>query len=67
MGAELGNLGLTGREQRQLVAFMLAMTDEHVRSLLPAVGATGLAASGAGCRPNSGELFTEFAHLSRMR
>lgn len=35
--------------------------------LLPAVGATGLAASGAGCRPNSGELFTEFGHLSRMR
>ncbi|MGA1729813.1 MAG: hypothetical protein ACO4B5_06225, partial [Steroidobacteraceae bacterium] len=89
LGADLGNLGLTGREQRQLVAFMLAMTDERVRCdqapfdhpslpiptgdaagtqlLLPAVGATGLAASGAACRPNSGELFTEFAHLSRMR
>lgn len=82
-------LGLTSTEATQLVAFLLALTDNRVacdqppfdhpslpipapdgtgiQFLLPAVGLSGLPGIGRTCRPNSGDLFTEYGHLATMK
>ena len=86
---EIGPLGLTSTEATQLVAFLLALTDNRVacdqapfdhpflpimspdgmvaQFNLPAVGLSGLPGIGRTCRPNSGDLFTEFSHLATMK
>ena len=86
---EIGKLGLTPTEATQLVAFLLALTDNRVacdqapfdhpnlpipapggtlvQFNLPAVGSSGLGGIGRTCRPNSGNLFTEYSHLATMK